>query len=221
MISALVFDMDGLLLDSERIVKRSWEEAGEVMGIARMGEHIYHTLGINRAGRDAYFRKALGEDFNIEEFSSLASRCFYQILDKEEMPLKPGAEELLIYARSFGYKTAVATSSSRDYSIRMLKSVGIYKYFDGGIFGDMVQHTKPDPEIYRKACEEIGMEPECCLALEDSSAGIRSAHAAGLKVIAVPDLLEPPKEVLSLAYRRCDSLHEVIPLLREGIPRNI
>lgn len=220
MISALIFDMDGLLLDSERIVKRSWEEAGAQMGIFHMGGHIYHTLGLNRTARDIYFREALGEDFKIEEFSERASECFYRIVETEGMPLKPGVKELLSYVKAYGYKIAVATSSRKEYSTRMLKSVGIYQYLDGGVFGDMVQHSKPDPEIYRKACESIGMPPECCLALEDAPAGVRSAHAAGLKVILVPDLLEPPEDVLSLIYKKCNTLHEVIPLLREGIPRN-
>lgn len=221
MISALVFDMDGLLLDSERIVKRSWEEAGEAMGFSHMGEHIYHTLGLNRTGRDAYFRRALGGDFQIEAFSKRAGSCFHQIVEKEGMSLKPGAKELLAYAKNLGYKIAVATSSSREYSIKMLKDAGLYRYFDGGIFGDMVQNTKPDPEIYRKACASIAMQPRYCLALEDSPAGICSAHAAGLKVIAVPDLLEPPEDVLSLACCRCDTLHEVIPFLKEGISKNL
>lgn len=220
MISALIFDMDGLLLDSERIVRRSWEEAGAQMGIPHMGEHIYHTLGLNRAGRDAYFREALGRDFAIEDFSERMSKCFYRIVDSEGMPLKSGVKELLSYAKAYGYKTAVATSSRKEYSTKMLKDVGIYSYFDGGVFGDMVQHSKPDPEIYRKACEAIGMLPECCLALEDAPAGVYSAHAAGLKVIVVPDLLEPPEEVIPLTYKRCNTLHEVIPLLRDGIPRN-
>lgn len=219
--SGLIFDMDGLLLDSERIVKRSWEEAGEEMGVSHMGEHIFHTLGLNRASRNVYFRSALGGDFNIEEFSERAGRCFYRIVEEEGMPLKPGVRELLSYAKTCGYKLAVATSSSRDYSIKMLKLAGIYQYFDGGVFGDMVENSKPDPEIYSKACKSIGMKPGWCLAFEDSPAGVRSAHAAGLKVILVPDLVEPPEEVASLAYKKCGSLHEVIPLLRTGIPKKI
>lgn len=206
--------MDGLLLDSERIVKRSWEEAGEEMGIPRMGEHIFHTLGLNRAGRDSYFRSALGEGFGIEEFSERTSRCFYRIVEEEGMPLKPGIREILSYVKAYGYKTAVATSSRKEYSIKMLETVGIYEYFDSGVFGDMVKNSKPDPEIYRKACESLGMSPDYCLALEDAPAGIRSAYEAGLTVIAVPDLLEPPRELLPLIYKTCRTLHEVIPLLR-------
>lgn len=221
MIQAIIFDMDGLLLDSERIVKRSWEEAGGEMGIAHMGEHIYQTLGKNREWRDAYFRKTLGEEFPIGDFQKRAGRHFHKIVDNEGMPLKEGVRELLTYAKAKGYKIAVATSSSREYSIRALEEAGIFAYLDGGVFGDMVQHSKPDPEIYKKACRCIGMLPEACLALEDSPAGVRSAYAAGLKVIVVPDLLEPPEDVLSLAYERCATLHEVIPLLKEGIPRNL
>lgn len=221
MIQAIIFDMDGLLLDSERIVKRSWDEAGDEMGIANMGGHIYHTLGKNREWRDAYFRETLGEEFPIEDFQKRAGRSFYKIVDHEGMPLKEGVRELLTYAKAKGYKIAVATSSSREYSIRALTEAGIFAYLDGGVFGDMVQHSKPDPEIYKKACRCIGMPAEACLALEDSPAGVRSAYAAGLKVIVVPDLLEPPEDVLSLVYERCATLHEVIPLLKEGIPRNL
>lgn len=219
MISALVFDMDGLLLDSERIVKRSWENAGNEMGLPGMGGHIYHTLGKNRQGRDAYFRGALGAEFQIEEFQKRASRHFYKIVSEEGLPLKKGAKELLTYARERGYKTAVATSSSREYSTKILKQTGIFSYFDGGVFGDMVRYTKPDPEIYLKACESIQVKPEFCLALEDAPAGVYSAHAAGLKVIVVPDLLEPSEDVLKAAYKRCDSLCDVIPLL-EGELKN-
>lgn len=221
MIQAIIFDMDGLLLDSERIVKRSWDEAGDEMGIANMGGHIYHTLGKNREWRDAYFRETLGDEFPVGEFQKRAGRCFYKIVEHEGMPLKEGVRELLTYAKAKGYKIAVATSSSREYSIRALTEAGIFAYLDGGVFGDMVQHSKPDPEIYKKACRCIGMPAEACLALEDSPAGVRSAYAAGLKVIVVPDLLEPPEDVLSLVYERCATLHEVIPLLKEGIPRNL
>ena len=147
--------MDGLLLDSERIVKRSWEEAGNEMGIPGMGEHIFHTLGLNRAGRDAYFRKALGEDFGIAEFSERMSRFFYRIVDEEGLPLKTGVKELLPYAKARGYKLAVATSSGREYSTKMLREAGIYTYFDGCVFGDMVQNSKPHPEkIGRASCRE-------------------------------------------------------------------
>lgn len=207
--------MDGLLLDSERIVKRSWNEAGIELKIEGLGEHICNTLGLNRKARNEYFINAFGSDFPLEEFNQRTSDIFFRIVGETGIPLKPGAKELLEYAKEHGYKTAVATSSGRKYAVKELSDAGIWQYFDGGIFGDMIKNTKPDPEIYLKACESIHTLPKDCLALEDSPAGIRSAHAAGLKVIAVPDLVQPGEELLALTYKRFDTLYDVIPLLKE------
>lgn len=213
MIKALVFDMDGLLLDSERIVKRSWNDAGDEVGVPKVGEQIYHTLGMNRRARNEYFKKVFGEDFPLEEFNERTSVCFYRIVEKEGLPVKAGAKELLKYAKEHGYKIAVATSSSRQYARKVLTDAGIYSYFDGGVFGDMVEHAKPDPEIYEKACESIRVRPKDAIALEDAPAGVRSAYAAGLKVIVIPDLVQPSKEILELTYQKFDTLNDVISLL--------
>lgn len=215
MIRALIFDMDGLLLDSERIVQRSWNIAGKDLDIPDLGEHIYNTLGLNRKARDEYFMNAFGPEFALDVFNQKTSDIYFKIVGQTGIPLKPGAKELLEYAKKHGYKTAVATSSSDKYAIQELQDAGIWHYFDGGIFGNMIQNTKPDPEIYLKACKCIGVNPCECLALEDAPAGIRSAHAAGLKVIAVPDLVQPDESVLALVYQKLDTLHEVIPLLTD------
>ena len=207
--------MDGLLLDSERIVQRSWNEAGEVMGIPGIGGHIYNTLGLNRKARNAYFQNAFGPDFLLEEFNQRTSDIFFRIVKETGIPLKAGAKELLRYARDHGYKIAVATSSSRQYAVKELEDAGIWQYFDGGIFGDMIESTKPDPEIYHQACDIIRLSPVECLALEDAPAGIRSAHAAGLRVVAIPDLVQPDEKLLALTYKKLDTLHEVISLLKE------
>ena len=152
--------MDGLLFDSERIVQRSWEIAGNELGIQYMGEVIYHTLGMNRTGRNEYFRKYIREDFPFEEFGELTRDNFWKIVDKEGLPLKSGAKELLAYGKAQGYKMAVATSSSREYAMRNLIRTGIDAYFDSVICGDMVKKAKPDPEIYQKASESLGIQPE-------------------------------------------------------------
>ena len=213
MIEALIFDMDGLLFDSERIVQHSWEDAGNELGIPHMGDQIYHTLGMNRAGRNEYFARVIRPDFPFEEFGNRARVRFYEIVNAEGLPMKPGARKLLEYAKQNGYKMAVATSSSRDYASSNLKNAGLESYFDGAVFGDMVQKAKPDPEIYLRACESIGVRPEFCLALEDAPGGVRSAYAAGMRPIVIPDLVEPTEEILELVYRKLNSLEEVIPLL--------
>ena len=209
-IQALIFDMDGLLFDSERIVQRSWEISGNALGIRHMGETIYHTLGMNRAGRNEYFRKHIRKDFPCEEFGKLTRENFWKIVEKEGLPLKKGVKELLKYGKMKGYRMAVATSSSRDYAMSSLTGAKIDTYFDSIICGDMVQKAKPDPEIYLKASESLGIDPKYCMALEDAPGGILSAHQAGMRVIMVPDLVQPTEEIRKLTYRICSSLSEVM-----------
>lgn len=215
MIEAIVFDMDGLLFDSERVVQRSWNMAGEELGLGTIGDHIYNTLGMNLKSRTLYFKNAYGPDFPMEQFNISTRMYFREIADKEGVPLKPGVEELLKHAKGLGLKLAVATSSREEYSVRLLKDGGIYEYFDGFVFGDMVENAKPDPEIYLLACEKIGAKPENSIALEDSPNGIRAGYAAGMYPVMVPDLVKPAEEIKKLTYRVLSSLLEVIELLEK------
>lgn len=215
MIEAIVFDMDGLLFDSERIVQRSWEEAGNQLGLEHMGETIYHTLGMNLAGRNHYFRNTIAKDFPCEEFAKQARIWFYKIVNEEGLPMKNGARELLEYGKANGYRMAIATSSRREYALKNLKAAKIYDFFDAGVFGDMVQHAKPNPEIYLKACDSIGAAPANCIALEDAPAGIRAAYAAGMKPIMIPDLVAPTPEIEALLYETCDTLLGVIGIMEK------
>lgn len=214
-IKALIFDMDGLLFDSEKVVQKSWYLAGEKIGYPDVGNHIYHTLGFNVVKRSEYFRETFGEDFPVEAFNQATRKIFYQIKEKDGVPKKPGVTELLEYAREREYKLAVATSSRKEYAEELLKSEGIYDYFDGFVFGDMVTHAKPDPEIYLKACELVSAEPQKAVALEDSPNGIRSAYAAGMYPIMVPDLVQPNEEIQRLYYEKCNSLLEVPKILEK------
>ena len=215
MIEAIVFDMDGLLFDSERIVQRSWEEAGNQLGLEHMGETIYHTLGMNLAGRNHYFRNTIAKDFPCEEFAKQARIWFYKIVNEEGLPMKNGARKLLEYGKANGYRMAIATSTRREYALKNLKAAKIYDFFDAGVFGDMVQHAKPDPEIYLKACDSIGAAHANCIALEDAPAGIRAAYAAGMKPIMIPDLVAPTPEIEALLYETCDTLLGVIGILEK------
>lgn len=214
-IKALVFDMDGLIIDSERIVQRTWALAGPVLGYEKIEEHIYPLLGANVKRRDAYFKEHFGQDFPMEKFAELTRKFFYEIIDKEGLPLKPGVKELMEEAKKRGLKIALATSSRQEYAKNVLGRVDVWKYFDGGVFGDQVTKAKPDPEIYLLACGKVGVAPEQALALEDAPAGIRSAHAAGMRVIMVPDLVQPDEEIQKLYYKKVETLHEVLPLLDE------
>lgn len=213
-IKALVFDMDGLIFDSERVVQRAWNIAGSEMGYGNVGEHIYNTLGMNVVSRKQYFLTHIDPKFQHEEFTARTRVVFREIVESEGLAMKPGAKELIVLGKEKGYRLAVATSSRRDYASRLLKEAGVYAYFDRFVFGDMVSHSKPDPEIYEKACETIGVLPKDSVAFEDAPAGIRSAAAAGLRVVAVPDLVQPPEELEELIWMKLETLEEMVDYLK-------
>ena len=205
--------MDGLLFDSERVVQQSWNYAGNILGYGNLGEHIYHTIGMNRAGREIYFREHVDADFPMARFNEMTRTRYYEILEQTGSPMKPGAKALLQAAKDAGVRIALATSSSRDHAEAMLERYDLAKFFDGCVCGDMVIKSKPDPEIYEKARRLIDVPAKNAVALEDAPSGVRSAAAAGMRVIVVPDLVEPPEEILALAWKRCDSLSDVIGMI--------
>lgn len=213
-IKALIFDMDGLIFDSERLVRRTWDIAGARLGLGSIGtDHIFNTLGFNVVKREEYFKGIYGSDFPMNEFNTITRKAFQDIADTEGVTMKPGVKELLTYAQKHGLKTAVATSSRRVYSTGLLRNAGIWNYFTDAIFGDMVTQAKPAPEIYLKAAALIHVEPKNCIALEDSPNGIRSSYAAGMHPIMVPDLVQPTAEIREMCWKVCDSLLEVTGLI--------
>ena len=203
-----------LLFDSERVVQKSWNEVGRQMGFGeRFGDHIYHTIGFNVVRREQYFKEHVSPDFPMEEFTENTRRIYHRIMEEDGVDRKPGAEELLKYAKEHGYRLALATSSRELHAQLLLKKYGLFDYFDGAVYGNMVSAGKPDPEIYLKACASIQVLPEFAIALEDAPSGIRSAAAAGMRPVMIPDLVEPDEAVLELVWRRFDTLYDVIDLL--------
>ncbi|SHK39428.1 HAD family hydrolase [Hespellia stercorisuis] len=214
-IKAIIFDMDGLIFDSERVVKRSWDIAGEMLALGPIGSnHIHNTLGFNVVRREQYFKGVFGEDFPMERFNQITRKVFREIADTEGVAMKPGVIELLKFAKENGIRTAVATSSRREHSSQMLQDAGIWSFFDGAVFGDMVANAKPDPEIYIKAANAIHAAPVNCIALEDSPAGIQSSHAAGMYPIMIPDLVQPTDEIKKLCWKKFKSLNDVVAMLK-------
>lgn len=207
--------MDGLLFDSERIVQRSWNRAGQELGYGNIGENIYHTLGFNVNRRYEFFKSVYGDDFPMDDFNRITRAAFREIVDQEGLNKMPGVDELLALAKEKGLKLAVASSSRRAYAMNNLTEGGIIQYFDGCVFGDMVTKAKPDPEIYLKACELLGVDPEDAAAVEDAPSGVEAAFRAGMKVIMIPDLVKPEKKTRELLWKEYGSLKEVSDLLRE------
>lgn len=214
-IKGVVFDMDGLLLDTEQIVKRTWTDVGKAFGYPDMGEQIYHTLGFNRQRRKAYFESVYGPDWPDAEIVAACGVRFGEIMETEGIPVKKGAKELMAYLKDKGIKIGLATSTAEEHAKDELRDTGLWDYFDGRVFGSMITHSKPDPEIYLKACEAIGVAPEDALALEDAPSGIQSAHSAGLRVIMIPDMVQPTDAVRQMTWDVKESLLNVIDIVEK------
>lgn len=206
---AVVFDMDGLMFDSEREVQYAWDVTGEEMGYGKLGHNIYHTLGLNKRAREAYFKEKYGQDFPYEEFQERYRSVVYEHTKQQGSRAKPGLYELLESLAKRGIPMAVATSSSPEHAALYLKNGKISGYFQTVVTGNMVTKAKPDPQIYQIACEKLGVKPEEALALEDSYNGLRSAHRAGMKAVMVPDLLKDPSPVEDIIYAKAETLLEV------------
>ena len=154
-------------------------------------------------------------DMSFEELHEDCSRRFKKKEEREGLPEKPGVHEILEYLKENRIPTALASSTRRTAVMEHLDRAGITSYFQKIICGDMVEHGKPAPDIYLKACEELGVAPGQALAVEDSFNGIRSAYAAGLYTVMVPDQLPPTEEILALVDKKCDSLTELQAQLPE------
>lgn len=204
---AVVFDMDGVMFDSERIVQYSFNKAGEEMGYGLLGdENICFTLGMNRAGRKAYFKEKYGQDFPYDAFQERYSEIYKEYVKRNGLPVKPGLYEILEVLEKKGIPAAVATSSSRENALENLRRAGVLKKFRAVITGDMVKEAKPDPEIYQKACDCLDTEPCRAMALEDAPKGIIAAKRAGMYAVFVPDILEDMEKFPVLPDKKEESL---------------
>jgi HAD superfamily hydrolase (TIGR01509 family) len=195
--AAVIFDMDGLLLDTERISRASMIEVMLAMGYP-MTEAIFETLiGVPADGNRRLLRAEFGDDFDYE-----LMRQRQRILDSERYglsrPLRPGARRIVETVAGLGLPCAVATSSVREKTLSHLTHTGLLQFMNAVITRDDVARGKPSPDLYLAAAAALDTPPAACLALEDSYAGVQAAHAARVPVIMVPDLLPPNDAMRSL-----------------------
>lgn len=201
----IVFDMDGVLFDTQKIYCMAWEEAAGVLGIPDIGEPLRRCIGMNRNDQEAILGEFYSKDFPFDDFYREKDLAFDRILSLG-VPLMKGTREILEFLKKNGAKVAIASSSRVGMVEDNLKNTGLTGFFDKIVGGNLVTHSKPDPEIYLKACELLGVKPEETFAVEDSYNGIRAASAAGMKVIMVPDVQPPTEETDALIYGKFDSL---------------
>lgn len=215
-VDAVVFDMDGLMVETEKLWLDSVIKTNEVYGYNVPAWLVIECMGKRNDFIDLRFKEVLGEDFDTVTFRQLNSKLMNEEIEKNGLKTKKGLIELLEFLKERGIKMAVASSSSMERISRRLKQANIsIDYFDSVIGGDLVIKPKPDPQIYLKSCEVLGVDPARAIALEDSEYGIMSAAAAGMMAILIPDIKQPSEEVVNLAYKKFDDLTDVIDLLNE------
>ncbi|WP_405492083.1 HAD family hydrolase [Nocardia sp. NBC_00511] len=209
-VRAVVFDMDGLLLDSERLAMRSLVSAGAELGFDMPDAFCRSMIGVPADRCRELAVTAYGPDFPLRAYFDLHERHLRELVDQGQLAVKPGVAALLDELERQGIPKAIATSSSRERADHHLGLAGLGARFDAVITRQDVVNGKPDPEPYLKAVATLGQEPDHTLALEDSTNGLLAAHAAGLRCILVPDLVRPTEETRRLAHRVYPDLHPVI-----------
>ncbi|MBQ9142598.1 MAG: HAD family phosphatase [Lachnospiraceae bacterium] len=213
---AVVFDMDGVIFDSERLVIECWKVIADKYGVRDIETTCHECLGVNGTETKQKFLNRYGQDFPYDTYKSEMSKLYHDKYDGGRLPMKKGVVELLQYLKGAKVKVALASSTRKAVVEQELTDAGIIQYFDVVIGGDMVTRSKPQPDIFLKACEELGVAPQEALAIEDSYNGIRAAAAGKLRPLMVPDLMPPTEEMEKLAERIFTDLFEVLSYISQG-----
>ena len=213
-VRAVVFDMDGLMLDTERIALIVWRQAAADLGFTLDDEVAGRMIGRTSATNRLMLQMHFGERFSYDELSALADARYRETLDRDGVPRKDGLVELLDFLAAHDIPRAVATSTARNLAQHKLAQAGVAHYFDVIIGGNDVTHGKPSPDIFLRAAERLGKLPAECVALEDSGPGIHAASSAGMVTILIPDGgRAPAPETRDRASFVADSLLEAKGIL--------
>ena len=208
---SVIFDMDGVIFDSEQAYIDLYRELLTRDGIAFIEQACIDAVGTNWLRTREIWRSYYGDSFDFEPYHEEARA----ILSRLSFPLKPYVREAFDALRRRGIPMALASSTRGASVMRMLGEAQLIPYFDAIVCGDMVSHSKPHPEIFLAAAQRLGTQPEDCYVVEDSYNGIRCAHNAGMHPIMVPDILQPDEEIRGLAEVVLPTLHDVIAYLED------
>lgn len=207
-VDAVIFDMDGLLLDTETICIAAIMGASRAVGFEVSEAFCHAMIGVPSKECDLMMQERFGTGFPMDEYRRECSALMDRLVDAG-IPIKPGAIELIEYLSEHDISIAIATSSSRRITTRNLQKSGLFDRFDVIVTRDEVQHGKPHPDLFVRAAAELNARPGHCLSLEDSPNGIRSAHGAGTMPVMVPDILMPTEDIRAMCIAVVETLHEV------------
>ena len=213
-VDACIFDLDGTLTDTEKFYQKAWPMALEHFGYKCEPWMPLELRSLGRPFAPLQFKKWFGEDFDYNEVREYRKAIVVDMIKEQGIPLKPGAQEILVWLRENEILTALATANDYERTKGYLTKLGLFEHFDRIICSDMVKEGKPSPDIYAYACEQLGLEPQRCFAVEDSPNGVTSAFLARCKVIMVPDLTQPDEELSKKLYACVPSLMDIKTLCR-------
>ena len=213
---AILFDMDGVIFDSERAIKECWKEVAEKHGFGGIDEVYVQVIGVNSDFARQAFLDFYGEDFDYDELVKERRELYFSRYSGGKLPLKPGVFELLGWLKDSGWTAVIASSTRPEVVRRQIEDAGLLPYLASIYGGDFVTRSKPAPDIFLKAAEAFGDFPrEEIFVVEDSHNGIRAAHAAGMIPIMVPDMLPATEEMKEKARVILPDLFAVRDWLKE------
>lgn len=210
MIGGVILDMDGTLLDTEKLSIKAWNYAGKKMGVGEAGFMVPRVIGLSEEKSNIILREQFGEDFDVKKFRKIKRDYATRQIRLHRPELKPGAAEALEYMRKNGIPYAIATSTALPLAKQRLRRARLLKHCPFIVGGDMVTKGKPDPEIFERARDMLGVETEKCIVVEDSPAGALGAHRGGFRAVMVPDLVQPDDETRAFLWKLLPSL-EALP----------
>ena len=207
-IKSIIFDMDGVIFDTELVYLEIWSKVFEKYGYKLQKEVYAEVLGTGRENVKKVFLHNYGNELPIDKMYREKDEDLEKAVDKG-IPLKQGAYEILSYLKNNNYKIALATSASKERALKQLRYADIEKFFDVIVSRDDVKETKPNPDIFLKAAKKLNVNPNECIVIEDSSAGIKAAFNAGMAGIHVVDLKEPDNEIIRNCYKSFNNLNDI------------
>lgn len=208
-VKAILFDMDGVIFDTERVYLEEWKQVFKKYGYKMKDEIYISVMGTGRENVKKVFKEYYGDNLPIEDMYVDKDILLNEAVSENKIPLKTGAFDILSYLKDNGYKTALATSAKRDRLEIQLHLADIKDKFDAIVCIDDVGKGKPNPDIFLLAAEKIGVEPSDCMVIEDSEAGIMAAFNAGMIPVHVKDLKEVSETIMKHSKRQFNNLHEI------------
>ncbi|MCD8187995.1 MAG: HAD family hydrolase [Ruminococcus sp.] len=211
MLNGAIFDMDGLMIDTEKLLVKFWRQSAREFGYNMTVQNVLDIRSLSRKYAVPKLRGIFGEQFDFEGVRARRIELMDAYIDEHGFEVKKGLFELLDYLRSHSFKITVATATDRKRTEMYLNRINALDYFDEIVCGDMVKNGKPKPDIYLTAAEALGLRPNECAALEDSPNGIISAKRAGCRVIImIPDLSQPDDKIMSQLDAVYESLDKAV-----------